>query len=106
MEAAAAQRPGRTAAALLTALTIALSIGVAMQPAAPASAALRLDPSTATTAELAMLPGVGPALARAIVTDRLEHGPVTTVAELQRVKGIGPARLAAMAPWLREPGTP
>ena len=46
--------------------------------------------------ELEALPGIGPALAAAIVEYRTEHGPFTTVAGLESVPGIGPAKLAAL----------
>jgi competence protein ComEA len=47
----------------------------------------------ATAAELEELPGVGPATAAAIVSDREEHGPFPTIDDLARVRGIGPAKL-------------
>jgi competence protein ComEA len=47
----------------------------------------------ATAAELEELPGVGPATAAAIISDREEHGPFPTVDDLARVRGIGPAKL-------------
>ncbi len=39
---------------------------------------------------LRLLPGVGPALSRAIVLDRDAHGPFRSVEDLTRVHGIGP----------------
>ena len=47
--------------------------------------------NTATEAELDQLPGIGPALAHAIVAERTAHGPFSSVADLARVKGIGAA---------------
>ena len=47
--------------------------------------------NTATAAELDTLPGIGPALADAIMQARAEH-PFTTVDDLRRVRGIGDAR--------------
>jgi competence ComEA-like helix-hairpin-helix protein len=47
--------------------------------------------NTATEAELEQLPGIGPALAHAIVAERTAHGPFASVADLARVKGIGAA---------------
>ncbi|MDY7100962.1 MAG: helix-hairpin-helix domain-containing protein [Actinomycetota bacterium] len=44
--------------------------------------------------ELERLPGVGPALATAIVAHRDEHGPFSSVDDLLAVSGIGPAKLA------------
>jgi len=42
------------------------------------------------------LPGIGPATAAAIVTDREQHGPFASVDDLSRVRGIGPAKLAQL----------
>ncbi len=54
--------------------------------------------NTATAAELDTLPGIGPATAQAIVTDRDAHGPFASVDDLARVRGIGPAKLAQLRP--------
>lgn len=45
--------------------------------------------NTATPAQLEMLPGIGPARARAIVEYRREHGPFKSVDDLVQVSGIG-----------------
>jgi competence protein ComEA len=55
-----------------------------------------IDVNTATPAELDELPGVGPATAAAIVTERERSGPFATVDDLDRVPGIGPAKLEAL----------
>jgi competence protein ComEA len=60
------------------------------QPAAP------IDVNVATAGELESLPGVGPATATAIVTERERNGPFLDVDDLDRVPGIGPAKLEAM----------
>ncbi len=39
---------------------------------------------------LDLLPGVGPALSRAIVVNRKAHGPFRSIEDLTRVRGIGP----------------
>ncbi len=51
----------------------------------------RIDVNRATAAELAELPGIGPALAARIVAYREANGPFRTLDELTKVKGIGPA---------------
>lgn len=52
-----------------------------------------LDINTADAAALETLPGIGPALATAIVEHRQRAGPFATVDELVEVSGIGPAKL-------------
>lgn len=69
--------------------------------AAPLGADERLDPDRATAAELARLPGVGPALARRIVADRESLGAFGGIAGLDRVPGVGAGLLARLAPHLR-----
>ncbi len=50
----------------------------------------RIPLNNATAAQLATLPGIGPAKARAIVEARVRSGPFRRVDDLQRVPGIGP----------------
>jgi competence protein ComEA len=57
-----------------------------------------VDVNRAGLTELESLPGVGPAIAAAIVDDRERHGPFVSVDDLIRVRGIGPAKLEAIAP--------
>ncbi|MDL2254118.1 helix-hairpin-helix domain-containing protein [Ruminococcaceae bacterium OttesenSCG-928-I18] len=52
-----------------------------------------VDVNHATEQELAVLPGIGPSKARAIIEYRQEHGPFTTASELLEVSGIGPKTL-------------
>jgi DNA uptake protein ComE-like DNA-binding protein len=53
--------------------------------------------NTASPAELASLPGIGPKLAQRIVAGR----PYARLEELAEVRGIGPKRLAAIRPRAR-----
>jgi competence protein ComEA len=55
-----------------------------------------VDVNRATADELEELPGVGPATATAIVTERERNGPFADVDDLDRVPGIGPSKLAAL----------
>lgn len=100
------RRPGRTVALLLAALSCVVMLRLGRLNGAPGPVAWRVDPSTASRAELSALPGVGPSLATAIVQDRALRGPFRTIDDLTRVKGIGPARLTALRPWLRVEGAP
>ncbi len=49
----------------------------------------QLNVNQSSAAELALVPGIGPALARKIVLDRQRHGPFYSPTDLVRVKGIG-----------------
>jgi len=61
---------------------------------------LPVDPNRAAARELAHLPGLTPALARAIVEDRGRSGPFAGADDLLRVRGIGPRRLELVRPHL------
>lgn len=61
----------------------------------------RIDLNSADAAELEELPGIGPALAEAIVQYREAHGPFESVEELDEVPGIGPAKIEAARPYIR-----
>jgi competence protein ComEA len=55
-----------------------------------------LNLNSASDVELEALPGIGPALAKAIVAFREAHGPFVSPEELLNVPGIGPAKLEGM----------
>ena len=70
---------------------------------APPSAALKLNPNTATRAELMLLPRIGPALADNIMRFRAsaDRQPAFhDAADLDQVDRIGPATVAQLAPHL------
>lgn len=67
------------------------------RPLAPGE---RIDPNRAPAEELDRIPGVGPALARAIVEERSRGGAFRRPEDLDRVPGIGPKSLARLTPYL------
>jgi competence protein ComEA len=98
-----AERAARSGAGLLIAamLVWAMAGSGAQRPAAP-RAALRLDPNTATRAELMLLPDIGPARADAILAERQAGGRlIETAGDLDRVRGIGPRRIEKLRPHVR-----
>lgn len=74
----------------------------ALEPV-PATGEERVAVNRATAAELDALPGIGPALARAIVEERTRGGPFRSVADLERVPGIGPATVRRLTSRIRIP---
>jgi competence protein ComEA len=56
----------------------------------------RIDLNRARAADLELLPGIGPSLARRIVDDREAHGAFATLDALLRVRGVGPRTLARL----------
>jgi len=64
-------------------------------------AARTINVNDATRAELELLPGIGPALARRIIESRRTAGPFRRLDDLQRVPGIGPKTAAALEPHVR-----
>lgn len=69
-----------------------------MRPGIVRTLDLAVAVNRADEGELALLPGVGPALARRIVEDRVRAGPYGRVEDLQRVRGIGPRLVARLRP--------
>ncbi len=57
-----------------------------------------VDLNAANVVQLETLPGIGPAIAAAIVSHRQEHGPFRRVDDLLEVAGIGPSKLDRLEP--------
>jgi competence protein ComEA len=68
-------------------------VGTAGGTGEPGSGAL-IDLNNATSAQLETLPGIGPALAGAIIAERDRRGGFRSVNELREVRGIGEKRFA------------
>lgn len=60
-----------------------------------------VDVNRASPSELEALPGIGPALAAAIVEHRERFGPFASGDDLTQVPGIGPATVARLADRVR-----
>ncbi len=61
-----------------------------------------LDPNRDDADSLAVLPGLGPGRAAAIVSER-ERAPFASLDDLRRVPGIGTGTLQRLRPWLAVP---
>jgi competence ComEA-like helix-hairpin-helix protein len=72
----------------------------------PLGAGEHIDADRALPQELARLPRVGLALAKAIVADREARGPFGGPEGLDRVPGVGPGLLATIGPHLAFSGVP
>jgi competence ComEA-like helix-hairpin-helix protein len=72
----------------------------AARRSAPLGPNEKLDPNRDCEEELDRLPGIGPALARALVRSRVEEGGYAGPEDLLRVPGIGPAKLGRVSPYL------
>jgi competence ComEA-like helix-hairpin-helix protein len=60
----------------------------------------RIDVNRAAAADLELLPGVGPTLARRIIEQREARGPFRTSEDLLQVRGIGRRTLERLQPLL------
>jgi len=61
---------------------------------------LPLELNTASADDLKALPGIGPALAQAVVNYRATYGPFKKIDDLLQVSGIGPKKLENLRPHL------
>lgn len=59
-----------------------------------------IELNRASSDELESLPGIGPAIAAAIVRTRTERGPFLSIDELIDVPGIGPSKLEQIRPFV------
>lgn len=104
-EARVAERAARSGAALLLiAMLVTLLAGGSSGQPAGRPRALRLDPNTASRAELMLLPGIGPARADALLAERgAPGGAVDSQDDLDRMHGFGPRRIELLTPHLLLP---
>jgi competence protein ComEA len=65
----------------------------------------KVNINTATAEQLALLPGVGPALAGRIIAFREANGPFEKVDELTAVQGIGDKSIEKLRPYVATSGT-
>jgi competence protein ComEA len=98
-------RCGRVLAlALLTAFGLALAGSSLAEDASPQLVGT-VNINTATPEQLELLPGIGEARAKAVVSMRKQRGGFKSVDELTEIKGIGEAALERLRPFVRTEGT-
>ena len=87
------------AAALLALLAVAVSAGAQTGNPTPETRLVGVvNVNTANVEALELLPGIGPARARAIIEYRKAKGPFKDVASLSEVSGIGERALERIRP--------
>ncbi|MBM4107484.1 MAG: helix-hairpin-helix domain-containing protein [Phycisphaerae bacterium] len=67
----------------------------------PAPGPLIININTAGAAELELLPGIGPALAKRIIDHRARHGRFRRIDDLDAVSGIGPKTMERLRPLIK-----
>ena len=87
---------------VLPALCLAIVVGLTAvaDDGAARSKKGAVNVNTATSEQLQLLPGVGPALAERIIEFREANGPFKKVDELVAVRGIGDKSLARLKPYV------
>ena len=88
------QRAGSILLLFCAVLIASVAIAEKLPPAVP------LDLNTATAAQLAQLPGIGAATAKAIVKFRQKSGPFERVNDLLAIRGISPRKLEQIRPYV------
>lgn len=81
-------------------LTRRRSVGQSSKQSAPHGTRVNLN--SASEARLVLVPGIGPATARAIISRRSQR-PFRSVDELLDIRGIGPRKLERMRPYVSAP---
>lgn len=61
---------------------------------------MQVDINQATLADLQVIPGIGPATARKIITERETNGLFASLNDLRRLKGIGPRTVEKIADYV------
>jgi competence protein ComEA len=92
----AAHGPYRSLDALRRAPGVSDAVIEALRPFVAVSDPGPVDVNRASAGELEALPGIGPALARRIVEERLRGGPFADLADLARVDGVGRGLVAGL----------
>jgi competence protein ComEA len=94
--------PRRLAAALVLALvaTVAAPALFAQEDGQGAKAPSVVNVNTASAAQLALLPRVGPAVAERILEYREDNGEFAATEDLMLVRGIGEKTWELLEPWV------
>ena len=61
----------------------------------------QIDINAATSAQLQLIPGIGPSIAQRIIDYRTENGNFTAIEDLLKIKGIGTKTFEQMKPYIK-----
>ena len=95
-----AARPFGAAIVLSLCAAAAPAVMSRADDAAPNPPEMRIDLNSATRVELMIIPGIGDALASAILEHRAAHGPFRALEDLDAVRGIGPRTIEDVRPFM------
>lgn len=95
-----AARPFGAAIVLVLCAAAAPAVSSRAGHAAARPPEMRIDVNSATRVELMIIPGIGDALASAILDHRAAHGPFRTIEDLDAVRGIGPRTIEDVRPFM------
>ncbi len=76
------------------------SAGISDDPVKRVKSISSLSINTSSLKDLQDLPGIGPELARRIVSYRQQIGTFKSIEQLLDIKGIGPVKLARLKPYI------
>ncbi len=82
--------------AVILGFMLALAPTAALAQKSKSTLTEKVNINTATAEQLQTLPGVGPALAKAIIDHRTKNGKFNKVEELLNVKGVGEKKFQKM----------
>lgn len=60
----------------------------------------KININTATTEQLQIIPGIGPAISQRIIAYRSEYGPFTCIDDVANVKGVGKSLLSRLETYI------
>lgn len=88
----------------IAAIGILVALGVAALPGSAQAASGTVNINTASSAQLQLLPRIGPAVAKRILKYRKDNGSFKSADDLMLVRGIGESTYKQLAPYVSTKG--